>query len=599
MSALVLCVPAGLLLAVMHAVYVRVDQGNGFYARGFFEREARSTRLIFGPQVTDISYPNVFVDAEGRLQLPPGTTVGIRLSPGSRFTIRQPEMAYAPYIVVGTTTHSPGTFVSRFYHGGHAPAGVALERPTSVVARDGHMALAKWDIDAPWSVDSKRLEAQQRLCKPDSANTLTCSLEAGAIEIHYGKCTYRGPAADGRNQQYVLGVLGAVGWVSIESHAGSFAPKRFDASAFLMVSAAIAIFAALAVASWGLVGAVIQIASLAIVLLVWPRGGVPLAVLLVCATTIGILLRAIRRSIHDLKRGRRWMAATTALVLFIGVTVTGLVVASFVTGSDRDDSAPVNASCVLVGYSSARGVGLRAPGQRVGAVLQRECDLCGHGTTTVSRSGATLRWAAHTMCRRRGGARREATVFWGGVNDDYLFWKSPGRSFLNIFAFFSMLGQMVFDPPHGVREGRRVRQAAAAASERHVASERQSAEQLFACLRSSSKRTLYAEHFMIQDLAFPIGQARAKMRAARRDAARHQRVEVLRLLDVLGGQAGVSWFADEVHPSQIGHAHIAALICQRLGCCASSGENAKTKRERGATKPSPPAHPADAPVESR
>lgn len=583
-----LCLIGVLLVLLVRPLWHPVEQDTGAYARGYFEREDGVTRLLLGRHATGIYYPTAFVSSGGALEVPPGTSVGLRLG-SAALTVSQVGVRRAPYVVVGQVPRqSLRLLAAEPRLGRDVPDGAvaALERSFTMDAQgpDG-LELTPWDIDAAWVVDRDRLERLFRACRPDEANEIEIRATGHMLEVRYGHCLVREPLriADGRAP--VVSVLGGVGWATATSESGPLAEGDFEGEMLAGTAGTVVVLALLLTAAWDLVGALAFFALLALTLAIDGRLGATFALVALIATAAGLTLRMLLRANRFARDRRLWMAIVSALAAIVAAGAVAYVLTLRTpdggppsVSDDRIDhptprTSPVPTdervqsrtdACVVLGYSTPRGIGLRSSAQNLGESLSRTCGACGGRATTLARSGGTMRWASRAYCSAYGsrGPGRGA-VFWGGVNDDHLV-SSEGRGVASILPLAPVLSGFVLDPPRTAADDEQLRDEAVAVAHRRASHQRRDAERLFNCMRSSTPRSVYAEDFMIQDLEAPPAQHRAAMRGVRRQAAMQAGVRVVSFLEKFAEVAGVSWFADEVHPSQIGHEFAAREVCRWL-----------------------------------
>jgi hypothetical protein len=213
--------------------------------------------------------------------------------------------------------------------------------------------------------------------------------------------------------------------------------------------------------------------------------------------------------------------------------------------------------CVLTGYSTARGVGLRRFEQGTAATLQADPATCPGGLTLLAEEGQTLAWAARAVC---SGPKAEAVVFLGGGNDDLLTGVTHG-------PVFAMLAFGIVHYRHRPLTPERQDQLFADAAQWSVArsGEQEAAIRTMAtCARERGARFLFVHDFLAGDLSAGRSPARRAMLNSRRRAVEEAGGQFVDLEHETGGRVGVSWFADFIHPSALGHRMIARIIQDRL-----------------------------------
>jgi hypothetical protein len=219
----------------------------------------------------------------------------------------------------------------------------------------------------------------------------------------------------------------------------------------------------------------------------------------------------------------------------------------------------IDAGCLVLGYSAARGDGLRTPPmESLSAVIARECAICQGRTRTLAQGGEKMSWVREQLCNQPDNVRPTEIIFFGGGNDDF-FWGS--RTGL-IADSISLLNFAVERPSPA--QWSKLFDQASEKSLRRMTEQSTAVGETIRCARAHGSRFWLVHDFMAWDLETGRSGARSTMASARRVAAEQSGAEFLDLYDLFGREAGVSWFNDFIHPSAIGHRHIARSLCERM-----------------------------------
>jgi hypothetical protein len=208
--------------------------------------------------------------------------------------------------------------------------------------------------------------------------------------------------------------------------------------------------------------------------------------------------------------------------------------------------------CAILGYSTVKGEGLRHESGGIRAFLDEDCAGCRQTTAGRFAGGETLAWVRDAFCASEPAFGGQGLVtFLGGTNDDFF------TGMLSLPRLFIASGQ-------GSTQWRQNVTAAAAASRKRLDVQTSAIATLGRCIQSRGARFLFLHDFLATDLRGGRDPDRAAMVAARRGAVEAAGGKFVDLFEVLGPEAGVSWFNDYVHPSLLGHERIAELACRQL-----------------------------------
>jgi hypothetical protein len=76
------------------------------------------------------------------------------------------------------------------------------------------------------------------------------------------------------------------------------------------------------------------------------------------------------------------------------------------------------------------------------------------------------------------------------------------------------------------------------------------------------RRFVYLQDMMVQDLTTARSPARQRLLAARRALVEGAGADFVDARTAFAAEAGVAWFNDFIHLSEIGHRRVAAYLCQ-------------------------------------
>jgi hypothetical protein len=379
------------------------------------------------------------------------------------------------------------------------------------------------------------------------------ALEVGVtddrLDVRLGSCVLGEPRALHGDSSPLLATLAGPDWLAVARHPG-WATKR---SVLWPLLAGIAVKVG---ATWWAAG----IASAAAVSLalagaaVWVP--VPATMVWPLTVVLGVAAALLRLSVLGLRRiprGARVPVVVAAVALAAGL---------FANRTKEEDAfppivhihgEPARADrCAVLGYSTVKGEGLRHESGGIRSFLDEDCGGCRQTTAGRFAGGETLAWARDAFCASEPAFGGHGLVtFLGGANDDFF------TGMLSLPRLFIVSGQGSAPWRHNVT-------AAAAASRRRLDVQTSAIATLGRCIQARGARFLFLNDFLATDLRGGREPDRAAMLAARRAAVEAAGGTFVDLFEVLGPEAGVSWFNDYVHPSLLGHERIAELACRHL-----------------------------------
>lgn len=503
----------------------------------WFERiDGGDVGLVLGPPRHDMM-PSPDITA-GALHVPPGWTVAVAVPPTGELVLRGPARRAPWHAVAGAPETAPD--------GGRVV--VVADRLVSEAAGGGRSQ--RWAPDRPWSEDRAWLTELEQTCGGASEGARVARSGDG-IGLRFGTCSAALPGG----AEPLLIVAGGPDWAVIER---AEAPFRRRAALFAP-SVVGAVVAGLVAAGLLAVGVAPEAAlATGVTLLVLSLFSGLLAGLgWLCAAVVGVAscLGRLVAAAHR-RFGARGAAGTVAAVLAVAIAPT-----LFGPSSGHEPDAPL-AGCVLTGYSTAEGDGLREgvpmPSDRLAG-----CSVCGGGAASVARAGAVFTLVRDQLCASEEPAPGTTVVFLGGGNDDLLWQVAAGGSPGMIRQAFTALlfgsGQLSTS-----EQVDRFYAEAEASARGSFEQQGEVIGEALACARERGVRFVYVHDFLVQDLDSGRSDARDEMLDGRRSIADREGAGFVDLYGELGATAGVSFFSDYIHFSAVGHDAVQETICRAV-----------------------------------
>lgn len=505
----------------------------GQFRAAFFEPSPEGIGVVIDDSLVYFMLPDIGIEADGALSIPPGRAVAFPLDGGQRYSFSiLGAGGDVPYVVLGREN------ADRFL------AGHVLH-----TTGDGSR-LRGWDPSAPWRADAPWLAGLHDACTEPGAAPV---VEASSERLTLGSCS--AALSTGYGRPTVLLVAGPR-WIAVRNDAGPWKREHRalpGRAAGLLVLSLFLVFPLLR-AGLGRAGAISLPATLLLVHFVSP---VAACVGWVLGGLLGAGALAGRLALGCWRRPR-------LRYTLLGFVAFLLVLHSVAPTPPPPPPGADGPSCLVSGYSTVRDARLRNPEQGLYAHL-RECRACGEAAGRFAFDGQRFAMLSAVACTDalpllRGGK----VVFLGGSNDDF-FWNVAGQRPLQkvkqVLAFLRPLisGDVV---PASYSEELFTRAERRSIEALHL--QREAISKTLSCLRQRESRLYFFHDFLVTDL--PAGRTpdRARMLDARRDSALAGGAEFVDLLDVFGDEVGVSWFSDTIHLSAHGHRRVADYICERL-----------------------------------
>lgn len=537
----------GISLAALHGAWIPVALAPAQFQPTYYELSDGESGIAFGEPQSGYLAPDVDLDNQGRLSVPPGRTIALPLAEGIEYGVTNSGRLLAPYVVVGLQ-RSLGNAASGDL------AAARLHGAQIIDLEGSDLRWVDWDASRAWTRDRAWLESLTVACSDDRAPLrLSLQQRRDLMEVRLGRCALRTPLA-GDDRARVLVVVAGLNWAGVERADGWHVTRDvwWKPVAVIVLQAATAAvvigpFAALGLSLWiaglSLFGPVPALIGFAVVIII---------------TCVAAIIACIRRT-----RGRlrgHWLAWSIA-----GVVVVSLAVWSLRSGDTSRDWGEVrlergNNACGLIGYSTVRGDTLRRGSPSAWDYLDQQCVSCRGATARYAKEAQKLDWVRDIACADSFTlAPRGVLAFLGGGNDDF-FWARS--TFSQIFRFIGLLTYAYQRPDEHAWQ----RFVNTAAADSRLALDEQTTviRELATCTGARGQKLLFMHDFLIWDLEGGRSPDRQAMLAARRSAVEEGGGRFVDLLAGVGSSAGVSWFNDFIHPSAIGHLRIGESICRTL-----------------------------------
>lgn len=468
---------------------------------GYFEDVRGRWALALSPEMPHDLWPTLALDRLDRVAIPPGMTAAVPLDEGASLQFEADGPMPLPYVVLGRRA---------------ADSVKMLSNPLMMSADATAATWTPWVLDAPWSADAQRLARLADRCGLAGAGRHMRAQRSGAqVTLTIGRCvTHWSAGPPARRDTILVALVAGPGWGFIERSDRPWRAARSWRAMAALLAGAIAVTAGL-----------------------------------------DVLLR------------RRRHAGRALLALSLGACLATAAAVWFTRPSaepsPRYDLNSARNRCLVLGYSTVAGVGLRSDVDRVDRVLGKDSTVCAHQVGQVARSGATLPTIAHLLQATRSALQQGArVVFIGGTNDDLMYSRHCSGAVPSLPAVRVLYHLLTQQPgtPHWTRTIDQAAQASDSCFER----QRQQLQDAVRTVRGAGASFLYVHDMLVTDLPDGRSALRQGMLDRRRDAVQQQGGTFVDLQQQFAGRAGVAWFSDFVHLSAIGHRQMAQLIERSL-----------------------------------
>jgi len=544
------CLAIAFACATLRFLWLRTDLAPEQYQIGYFEEAKGVASLVLDDAQHTSVVPDVGLAVTGALSLPPGRSIGLPLVEGAVYRIRVDDRSWAPFCVFGDREAMPG--------GDNARNAYRLARGRTLVVRDGGLSEMDWVVVRPWRDDQQSLQQLRDGCAARNNAPLIVRQRAGHTEIEYGRCSYQlHDAVD------TLAVLAGPAWTSVERLPGWRVEQRVQIGPLLFTAAAEALqFAILSVAV-GAAGAALLAAAAFGVASVRPEAGIIgfTVLLLFGSAAAGMrMIVAVDRSPSKLR-----LAVGSLLVVAPFLIALMLFVPLRFLPSEQFSGTP--ARCLLLGYSAMRGDSLRGdsprgPWHEHGGAWDEvnSCQACAGSVERRAKGAGRFSWIRDMVCSTQRSIAPGGTVlFFGGSNDDFV-WRRLATSWV---AQAVRLARYAYTRP-SAEEFRVIAASAVDSSVEALEMQDAALDEALTCVTRQRASFRYFHDFFVWDLAEPRSEARQRMFSARAARVRSAGGKFVDVLAEVEEEAGVWWFNDYIHPSEIAHRQIGELMCREL-----------------------------------
>lgn len=495
-----------LFVAAGHGLWLGHDDRQDWLTV-YFEPSPQGAEAVIERPLPPSMVPHVSVDPDGVLQVPPGRAVAIPLQDGASWRI---EGEGLPFVALGTKQAR-----------GDLALLVDLQTP-------GAGGLEPIDLARPWRQQAEVLDALSAQLAEGAEPSLTVDGDG----LSWGQGRWQAPGAD-----HLL-LLAGDSWRSVTQEPGGFSrvPSVRPEGAALT-----AVLAALATLLIGLGLGAEATASTAILCGALAWMGAHLGVIGLAVSAVVGLMAAVGRGVWKL--GWRALGPTAAL---IGIA-----------------AAPTH----FVGYSTVEGDGLRPSTRIPGDVLGDRCPAA-TPVTVQAEAGGSMDWLSGAVCAPDAMAPGATLLMLGGTNDDYLWGLRAGGATGRIAYWLAGLKTVIAGSEWSTRSVSSFYGSAVERSLHNLPAQVEAYRAAARCAREGGGRMVLLQNFEVADLRAGRGAGRTELVQARMDAVRAEGGHAVDLLDRLGDRASITWFADRIHPTAVGHEQYADLACAELSAGA-------------------------------
>jgi hypothetical protein len=565
-NALALAVGVAIVLAALRPVWLPSELMRGQYQRAYFELLDGTPGLALDEARGGYMSPDVDLDGNGRLSVPPGRTIAVPIEEGVEYVITNEGRPRSPYVAVGfEVPMAAGVDASTEF----PPQ--AFRQPRVLELRDGALTWRPWDAARTWADDRVWLEALTDACRDGMGNAaLSLHREGELLTARLGRCAVRSelPAAPAGGR-IAMAVVAGPNWAAVEIPRGGWPTARHTAWWFIATAIAVVVLLRVGV---GLL--------LTLILSIWVGllglfGIVPalLGLALSCAAgMVGALWAATGRAFRARPGARAATFAALCAALFVLPIAFAFRLGNVAAHGREVRVERARNVCELIGYSTVRGDALRYGTVGAWAYLDGPCAACSGTTARYAKEAQTIDWVRDTACApsfapQPGGV----LVFLGGGNDDFFWRKSAVRQ---ASRFLGLLYYAYQRPDE--QTWQHFLNATSEGSLLMIEPQTAAVRELAQCVHARGQRLLFAHDFLMWDIENGRSPPRQAMLEHRRGAVESNGGQFLDLLQALGPRAGVSWFNDFIHPSAVGHLRIAELICDAIAARGSVRAEAGT-----------------------
>ena len=529
------------------------------YEIGYFEACPDGVCLIMDGSFRTGIFPEIELNDEDTLLVPPGRSLVLPLAADRSYVIDRADAPGAPHIVVGSQ-------VSWEESGNPSENGSSVTRLVrgfvpSVV--EGELRFREWRPASPWGEDEARLGQLAEACGTPVAVEMGATRGQPSVSVQMGDCEASAPFGMEENAEPEpsLVVLAGPRWATVRRPGNPWRTELRIHGVFLPFLILMSVVAGIAGLGW-----ILSFTSSSLILLasfLHPLAAVLLWISAAFLGACGCFWRGIRRLWR--RKPALACAAVAGPILLIIV-----VVINFRSSEIGPEDQPVAGDaqqdpCLLVGYSTVEGAGLRFGTDGLYELLASSCQACAGGLERRAASAKDFTWIRDVVCAagrsQRGGG---PIVFLGGNNDDFLWGMTRGSLFGNLADSLQVLKVILspdqVQPDHW--------SSLMSLAEHHsFQSSGEQAEVIEETLRCSAENEAtfwFIHNFMAFDLEGGRSADRTRMLEMRRAALAGTGATFVDTLERFQGEVGVHWFNDFIHLSAVGHERIAGLTCESI-----------------------------------
>jgi hypothetical protein len=537
---LVLTLFAGFLST--HSLWTFTGLDPSALEYGAFELRKGQTTLALRRHEAEPVFHKPGLDARGRISTPPGTVIALPFTGSTSYRISADDQI--PYVVIGSAEAAPEAW---------DPSRLLVSPRALSIGRGGAPDLVPWDPDAPWQSDRARLSQLGATCGiAEGSGDLRITRRGEAMELELGRCSTTVPLPEETrvDERTTVALIAGPSWSFLERSDQPLRHRQIWSPPVM-----VALLLGLALVTLGLgrvMGAVLGL-FLTAASPFQPAGA---AVCLALTAVLALLVLLVRLLYLVLRAplARRLTSAVACLCLMVVFLIP-------FQAAEPPLPARTLPDCVLAGYSMADGDSLN--GKKGVYELLGEEPACERSARRYARSAETFHYIHDLICDEKlPFIPGDTVIFLGAANDDLMFSGSDDATVrrLSRLLFF---GRDYFQKKPGMRS---LLELIGSSSEQALSKrDRQRAllEETVACALEKKVWFYYVHDFLAPDIERGRSPARQELLRMRKDVI-EQAASFVDLQAGSSGVVGVSWLADFLHLSEIGHRRVVEMLVPRL-----------------------------------
>jgi hypothetical protein len=471
----------------------------------YFEPGPQGVQVVVEPPLPPSMVPHVTVGRDGVLDVPPGRAVALPLADGQTWTIGGEGL---PLLALGQRQEQ------------------GQLRILSGLQTLGEGGVRPLQMDVPWRRQSQEIDALS--ARFGEADVAVVSAQDGGAIVRWGTGEWGAPEVD-----HLL-LFAGDSWRSVKRGPEEFARVpvlRPEGAAVAGVLAALA--TALIALGLGAEATLSTGALCAVLGLVGAHLG-----------ALGLAVSALVGLIAALGRGL-WRLGWKAL----GPAAALLAIAA----------APTH----FVGYSTVEGDGLRVDSNTPGPILAARCPAAAP-VTVQAEAGGSMDWLSEAVCSPGAIPAGANVLMLGGTNDDYLWGLRAGGAAGRASYWLAGLRTVVAGTTWSDGSVSSFYSGAVDRSLETLPAQVEAYRAAARCAKEGGGRMVLLQNYEVADLRAGRGAGRDELVRARMEAVRSEGGQAVDLLERMGDRASITWFADRIHPTAVGHRHYADEACALL-----------------------------------